>query len=37
MTGGVRVIVVLLNDGLVRFRLPDTDEEYWTSLQALSL
>ena len=37
MTGGVRVIVLLFNDGLVRFRLPDTDEEYWTSFQALSL
>jgi len=36
MTGGVRVIVLLLNDGLVRFRLPNTYEEYSTSAKALS-
>jgi hypothetical protein len=36
MTGGVHVIVLLLNNGLVRFRLPNTYEEYWTSAQALS-
>jgi hypothetical protein len=36
MTDGVRVIVLLLNDVLIRFRLPNTYEEYWTSAQALS-
>jgi hypothetical protein len=37
MTGGVGVIVLQLQNGLVKFRLPNTYEEYWTSIQALSL
>ena len=37
MTEGVRVVVLQLDGGLVKFRLTNTPEEYWTSSQALSL